>query len=75
VSLLLNIFIQNKASEVIEILNIAQIVEDKINEFDVTFAEELIMEIASKELRAITLLGALLGCIMGLLSPLLNSIY
>jgi uncharacterized membrane protein YheB (UPF0754 family) len=72
---LYNKFIQNKASEVIEILNIAQIVEDKINEFDVTFAEELIMEIASKELRAITLLGALLGCIMGLLSPLLNSIY
>lgn len=72
---LYNKFIQNKASEVIEILNIAQIVEDKINEFDVTFAEEIIMEIASKELRAITLLGALLGCIMGILSPLLNSIY
>lgn len=71
---LYNKFIENKAADVIEILDVAKIVEDKINEFDVTFAEKIILEIASKELNAITWLGALLGAIMGLLSPILGSL-
>ncbi|MBW9152396.1 DUF445 family protein [Clostridium estertheticum] len=68
-----NKFIENKAPEVIEVLDIAKIVEEKINEFDVAFSERIILEIASKELNAITWLGALLGAIMGLLSPILGS--
>jgi uncharacterized membrane protein YheB (UPF0754 family) len=71
---LYNKFIDNKAADVIEILDVAKIVEDKINEFDVAFAEKIILEIASKELNAITWLGALLGAIMGLLSPILGSL-
>jgi uncharacterized membrane protein YheB (UPF0754 family) len=71
---LYNKFVENKASDVIEILDVAKIVEDKINEFDVAFTEEIILEIASKELRAITWLGALLGAIMGILAPLLGSL-
>jgi uncharacterized membrane protein YheB (UPF0754 family) len=71
---LYNKFIENKAADVIEILDVAKIVEDKINEFDVAFTEEIILEIASKELRAITWLGALLGSIMGILAPILGSI-
>lgn len=70
---LYNKFIENKAPEVIEVLDIAKIVEEKINEFDVAFSERIILEIASKELNAITWLGALLGAIMGLLSPILGS--
>jgi len=69
-----NKFIENKAEGVIEVLDIAKIVEEKINEFDVAFSERIILEIASKELNAITWLGALLGAIMGLLSPILGSI-
>ena len=69
-----NKFIENKAAEVIEVLGVAKIVEDKINEFDVAFTEDIILEIASKELKAITWLGALLGGIMGILSPLLGSL-
>jgi len=72
---LYNKFIENKAADVIEILDVAKIVEDKINEFDVDFAEQIILEIASKELKAITWLGALLGAIMGLLSPIMSSLY
>ncbi len=68
---LYNKFIENKATDVIEVLDVAKIVEDKINEFDVAFAEKIILEIASKELNAITWLGALLGSIMGVLSPIL----
>ena len=71
---LYNKFIENKAADVIEVLDVAKIVEDKINEFDVSFSEEIILGIASKELRAITWLGALLGAIMGLLSPVLGSL-
>lgn len=70
-----NRFIENQAAEVVETLNVSKIVENKINEFDVAFAEEIILEIASKELSAITWLGGLLGAIMGILSPLLSSIY
>jgi uncharacterized membrane protein YheB (UPF0754 family) len=72
---LYNKFIENNAADVIEILDVAKIVEDKINEFDVDFAEQVILEISSKELKAITWLGALLGAIMGLLSPILNMLY
>ncbi|KYH34152.1 hypothetical protein CLTEP_19290 [Clostridium tepidiprofundi DSM 19306] len=71
---LYNKFIENEAADVVELLNISKIIEEKINGFDVTYAEQIIFEIASKELRAITLLGALLGCIMGILSPVINAI-
>jgi uncharacterized membrane protein YheB (UPF0754 family) len=69
-----NKFVENKAADVIEVLDVAKIVEDKINEFDVAFAEEIILEIASKELKAITWIGALLGAIMGILAPILGSL-
>lgn len=67
-------FIKNKLPDIIEAFNISKVVEDEINKFDVAFAEEIILEIASKELKAITWLGALLGGIMGILSPLLQLI-
>ncbi|HHY23497.1 MAG TPA: DUF445 family protein, partial [Clostridiaceae bacterium] len=65
-------FIRNKLPHIIEILNISKVVEDQINNFDVAFAEQIIIEIANNELRAITWLGALLGGIMGILLPLLQ---
>ena len=67
-------FIMNKLPHIIELFNISKVVEEQINSFDVAFAEELIVEIANKELKAITWLGALLGGIMGVLSPLLQMI-
>ncbi|ENK0838153.1 DUF445 family protein [Clostridium botulinum] len=69
-----NRFIENQAEEVISILDIASIVEDRINEFDVYLAEEIILEISSKELKAITWLGGLLGALIGILSPILSRI-
>ena len=67
-----NSFAKNKLPYIVELLDIPKIVEDQINSFDVAFAEEIIVEIANKELKAITWLGALLGGIMGILSPLLQ---
>lgn len=71
---LLDSFVLEQLPNIIKSFNIAKIVEDEINSFQVEFAEELILEIASKELEAITWLGALLGAIMGLLSPILQMI-
>ncbi|MCF6464995.1 DUF445 family protein [Clostridium sp. Cult2] len=67
-------FIQNKLPYIVQTFNISKVVEDEINSYDVAFAEEIILEIAHKELKAITWLGALLGGIMGMLSPLLQMI-
>lgn len=69
-----NKFIENEASEFLEVFDISKIVEDKINTFEVSFAEQIILEIASKELSAITWLGALLGFIMGLVSSIISRI-
>jgi uncharacterized membrane protein YheB (UPF0754 family) len=70
-----NNFAKSKLPYIVEQINISGVVEDQINSFDVAFAEEIIIEIANKELKAITWLGALLGGIMGILSPLLQLLY
>jgi uncharacterized membrane protein YheB (UPF0754 family) len=64
--------IKNKLPHIIELLNISRVVEDQINSFDVTYVEQIIIEIANRELKAITWLGALLGGIMGMLLPFLK---
>lgn len=71
---LFNKFMEYKALDFIEELDIRKITEDKINSFDVDFTEKLILEIARKELSAITWLGALLGFIMGLVSSIIAAI-
>lgn len=65
-------FTKNRLPYIVELLDISKVVEDEINRFDVAFAEEVIIEIANKELKAITWLGALLGGIMGILMPFLT---
>ncbi|HBI7336336.1 TPA: DUF445 family protein [Clostridium perfringens] len=72
---LYNDFVENKSVKVLEIVDISSIVEEQINAFEVDYAEEIIIGIANKELKAITWLGALLGGILGILSPLLSTIY
>ncbi|GFP78015.1 DUF445 family protein [Clostridium fungisolvens] len=67
-------FINDEGSNIIHIIDIPKIVEDQINSFDVDYAEKIILDIASKELSAITWLGALLGGVLGILSPVLASI-
>lgn len=68
-------FISKQGEEIVDLLDIERIIENQINSFPVEFAEKLIVDIANKELKAITWLGALLGCIMGVLSPILSSLY
>lgn len=58
--------------KLIDMLKIGDIIEEEINSFEIDFAEKLILDIADKELKAITNLGAVLGAILGLLSPLIK---
>ncbi|SKA84777.1 Uncharacterized membrane protein YheB, UPF0754 family [Caloramator quimbayensis] len=67
-------FIKDKAATIVELIDIPSMVESRINSFDAQFAEKVIIEVANKELKAITWLGALLGGIMGILTPFLNSL-
>lgn len=55
-------------------LKLSKIVETTILEFDNEFTEKLILDIASKELRSITILGGILGMIIGVINPLIQSI-
>ena len=46
-------------------LNIGAIIENRINDMDMTEAEAVIMQVIKKELKAIVWLGALLGFVIG----------
>ncbi|PTG88454.1 DUF445 domain-containing protein [Staphylococcus chromogenes] len=52
-------------------INIAGLVEEQINRFDLDYIERLIFEIANKELKLIMLLGFILGGIIGFFQGLI----
>ena len=62
--------IEQKLTQALEAVNIEQMVTDKINAFSAEELETLILSVMKKELRAIVLLGALLGFLMGFLNLL-----
>lgn len=59
--------IENQLDAMIASIDLAKIVEDKINGFDTLEMEKIIMSIMKKELNAIVWLGALLGGLMGII--------
>ncbi len=50
-----------------EKVKVAELVEEKINSFDLRKLEDIILEIASKELKHIEYLGGILGFLIGLI--------
>ncbi|OPJ55766.1 DUF445 domain-containing protein [Alkalithermobacter paradoxus] len=58
----------NKASSRIKI---GEMVEDKINQFDLEKLESIILDIASKELKHIEVLGAVLGFVIGIIQGII----
>lgn len=56
---------------ILESVDIAKIVRERINEMDVNETEKLIFQVMDKELKAIVWLGALLGMIMGSINLLI----
>ena len=64
--------VKNNLAQVLQGINLAKVVEDKIASFDVVQLEQMIFGIMKKELNAIVYLGALLGFLMGWITPLLG---
>ena len=63
---------ENNTDRILAGINIQKIVEDKINGLEIAELEKLILGLAKTELNAIVYLGALLGFIMGWVTPLLG---
>ena len=63
--------IDNLFEVVEEKINFRKIIEDKINGFDLSKLEKIINKIAAKELKAIELMGGLLGFVVGIVQDLI----
>lgn len=64
--------IENHLTHILRSINVAKIIEDKIESFDVVQLEDMIFSIMKKELKAIVRLGAALGFIMGWINLLIK---
>ena len=64
--------INDHLPRILEGINISKIVEARIQEMDMKEAEQIILSVMKKELRAIVWLGALLGSIMGTIMMFVN---
>ncbi|AVQ33349.1 DUF445 domain-containing protein [Staphylococcus muscae] len=56
----------NRLSSIMRRVNIRGLIEEQINRFELDYIEKLILEIAGKELKLITLLGFILGGLIGI---------
>ena len=63
--------ITEQLPRILEAVDISRIVEGRINEMDMDETERLIFQVMDKELKAIVWLGALLGCVMGIVNSLI----
>jgi uncharacterized membrane protein YheB (UPF0754 family) len=61
-----------EAGSIVAGLDVRSIVEERINELDIVKIESMVFEVASRELNAITWLGALFGAIIGAFQGLLG---
>ena len=64
--------ISDHLPRILESINISKIVETRIKEMDMEEAEQIILSVMKKELRAIVWLGAFLGAIMGTIMTVIN---
>lgn len=67
-------FITPRVDELIKAINIPKLITDKVNEYDITEMEEIILSIIDKELKVIIYLGAIFGFIIGLAGPLFSGL-
>ncbi len=58
-----------------EDINISGMIEEKINSFDLSKVEEIVFDIAKKELRHIEILGAVLGFMIGIIQGIIVHLF
>src|SRR6056297_3239387 len=61
--------------DIIKEMSISKLIEEKINAFDLSKLEEIVLDIAKKELRHIELLGAVLGFIIGIVQGIIVNLF
>lgn len=66
--------INNKLADILRTVNIAEVINNKVNELDLLELEKMIILLMKKELSALVWLGGLLGIIMGFINVLLNTL-
>ncbi len=59
----------------IERINIGQMVENKIDEFELEKIEEMIIKLSAKELKHIEILGGVLGVVIGLIQGMIVQLF
>ncbi|MCM3389463.1 DUF445 family protein [Ureibacillus chungkukjangi] len=62
---------ENKLEDVVNRLNLDEVVREQVDSFPLEKLEELVLSIASKELKMITILGAVLGGLIGIVQGLI----
>ena len=67
---LCRLIIEENIDKILKLVDIEQIVVEKVRSFDAVQLEQMIFGIMHKELRAIVYLGALLGFFMGFINLL-----
>lgn len=66
-----NTMVEDTLEKAIARVDIEKMVEDKINSLDIAELEGMILDIASRELKHIELLGGVLGFLIGIIQGLL----
>jgi uncharacterized membrane protein YheB (UPF0754 family) len=77
VGAVLNLYRQvvvEKMSSMFDSLDVASIVEEKVNTMDLEEVESMIRDVINHELKAIVWFGALLGFLLGCVNVLVNSL-
>lgn len=65
-------FIYKEGDKILSCISVSKMVEDKINSFDMATIENLIVSVTKKELNAITIIGGVLGFIIGIIPVILK---
>lgn len=65
-------FIDKEGDKILSGISISNMIEDKINSFDMETIESLIVSVTKKELNAITIIGGVLGFVIGLIPIILK---
>jgi len=66
--------ITNRLDDILVVVDISTVIQNKINDLDLIELEKIIMSLAKKELNALIWLGGLLGAFMGLINVIFDMI-
>ena len=70
----LNAFLKEQIPSIAGILNIAEMVAEKVNALDPAQVERMILSVTSKQLRWVTYFGAIIGFLIGTTQAILTGL-